>query len=140
MNDICFSYLYIILYLVILSIGLIGNFMFCLIIKKCPPLHRTHHFFFLAVSVMDIFVCILAIPFSIDSQVTDSQNTFTQFNALLFLQAKMYQWQLPEFLCKFYLFVDFGLKGVHAFLLVFGALFLYFWYRYVLTKHIILDR
>ena len=90
MNDICFSYLYIILYLVILSIGLIGNFMFCLIIKKCPPLHRTHHFFFLAVSVMDIFVCILAIPFSIDSQVTDSQHTFTQFNALLFLQAKMY--------------------------------------------------
>jgi len=105
------SMLYIILYLVIISLGLIGNFIFCFIIKKCPSLHRTQHFFFLAISVMDIFVCILAIPFAIDSQ------------------AKMYQWQLPEFLCKFYLFVDFGLKGVHAFLLVFGGLFLYFWYR-----------
>ena len=49
-------------------------------------------------------------------------------------KAKMYQWQLPEFLCKFYLFVDFGLKGVHAFLLVFGGLFLYFWYRYSFIK------
>lgn len=105
------SWGYIILYLVIISIGIIGNLIFCFIIKKCPALHRTHHFFFLAVSVMDIFVCTLAIPFVIDSQ------------------AKITHWNLPEFLCKFYLFVDFGLKGVHAFLLVFGALFLYFWYR-----------
>ena len=64
-----FSMLYIILYLVIISLGLIGNFIFCFIIKKCPSLHRTQHFFFLAISVMDIFVCILAIPFAIDSQV-----------------------------------------------------------------------
>ena len=61
--------LYIILYLVIISIGLIGNLIFCFIIKKCPSLHRTHHFFFLAISVMDMLVCLLAIPFSIDSQV-----------------------------------------------------------------------
>ena len=45
------------------------------------------------------------------------------------LQSKFARWQLPEFLCKFYLFVDFALKGIHAFLLVFGSLFLYFWYR-----------
>ena len=32
-------------------------------------------------------------------------------------------------MCKFYLFVDFAVKGIHAFLLVFGSLFLYFWYR-----------
>ena len=36
---------------------------------------------------------------------------------------------MPEFLCKFYLFVDFAIKGIHAFLLIFGSLFLYFWYR-----------
>ena len=48
---------------------------------------------------------------------------------LLLLQSKFARWQLPEFLCKFYLFVDFALKGIHAFLLVFGSLFLYFWYR-----------
>ena len=44
-------------------------------------------------------------------------------------KSKFARWHLPEFLCKFYLFVDFATKGVHAFLLVFGSLFLYFWFR-----------
>ena len=44
-------------------------------------------------------------------------------------QSKYIRWNLPEFLCKFYLFVDFAVKGIHAFLLIFGSLFLYFWYR-----------
>ena len=44
-------------------------------------------------------------------------------------QSKFARWHLPEFLCKFYLFVDFATKGIHAFLLVFGSLFLYFWFR-----------
>ena len=79
--------------------------------KKVRTLHRSHHFFYLAISVMDILVCILVIPFALDAQ------------------AKVGRWRLPEFLCKFYLFMDWALRGVHAFLLVLGSLFLYFWYR-----------
>lgn len=99
------------MYLVILILGIVGNFLFCLIVKKVRTLHRSHHFFYLAISVMDILVCILVIPFALDAQ------------------AKVGRWRLPEFLCKFYLFMDWALRGVHAFLLVLGSLFLYFWYR-----------
>ena len=106
-----FSWAYIILYLTIVCVSLGGNFFFCLIIKKCPNLHRTHHFFFLAIAIMDIFICLLDIPFIIDSH------------------SKRLTWKLPEFLCKFFMFADYGLKGVHAYLLLFGSLFLYFWYR-----------
>ena len=107
----CFSWAYIILYLTILCVSLVGNAIFCLIIKRCPNLHRTHHFFFLGIAIMDIFICLLAIPFVIDSQ------------------SKRQTWRLPEFLCKFYIFADYGLKGVHAYLLLLGSLFLFFWYR-----------
>ena len=48
---------------------------------------------------------------------------------MVLFQSKYIRWYLPEFLCKFYLFVDFAIKGIHAFLLIFGSLFLYFWYR-----------
>ena len=103
-----------------------------MIIKKCDHLHRTHHFFFLAIAVMDMLACVLVIPFAIDASVKKI-NVFhwigNSSSKLLSLQSKFARWQLPEFLCKFYLFVDFALKGIHAFLLVFGSLFLYFWYR-----------
>jgi hypothetical protein len=82
-----------------------------MIIKKCPNLHRTHHFFFLAIAMMDIFVCLLTLPFIMDSH------------------GKKLNWKLPEYLCKFYMFADFSLKGVHAYLLLLGAIFLYFHYR-----------
>jgi len=105
------SWGYIILYLVTICISIVGNSLFCLMIKKVPNLRRTHHFFFLSIAIMDILVCAIDLPFVISSV------------------AQLNHWNLPEFLCKFYIFVDFGLKGVHAFLLVFGAVFLYFWYR-----------
>ena len=67
------SWGYVILYLCIIIIGLLGNFIFCVIIKKCDHLHRTHHFFFLAISVMDMLACILVIPFAIDASVSKQQ-------------------------------------------------------------------
>jgi len=105
------SWAFIILYLTIICVSLVGNLIFCLMIKRSPNLHRTHHFFFFAIAVMDIFVCLLDIPFVIDSS---AQKQF---------------WKLPDFLCKFFMFADYGLKGVHAYLLLFGSLFLFVWYR-----------
>ena len=66
-----YSWGYVILYLIIIIVGLIGNFLFCLIIKKCEHLHRTHHFFFLAIAVMDMLACVLVVPFAMDSSVAD---------------------------------------------------------------------
>ena len=57
------------------------------------------------------------------------KNICRMSNSMNIFQSKFARWHLPEFLCKFYLFVDFATKGVHAFLLVFGSLFLYFWFR-----------
>ena len=68
----CFSWGYVILYLIIIIIGLIGNFTFCVIIKKNEHLHRTHHFFFLSIAVMDMLACVLVIPFNIDASVSRS--------------------------------------------------------------------
>ena len=65
---------------------------------------------------MDIAICLLAIPFVIDSH-----------------RARM-TWKLPEFLCKFFMFADYGLKGVHAYTLLLGSLFLYFHYRKDLSQ------
>ena len=67
-----YSWGYVILYLIIIIVGLLGNFLFCLIIKKCEHLHRTHHFFFLAIAVMDMLACVLVIPFAMDSSVVVS--------------------------------------------------------------------
>jgi hypothetical protein len=43
-------------------------------------------------------------------------------------------WELNEILCKVYICIDYSMKGVHAFTLLFAAFFLYFHYRYTITE------
>ena len=78
------SWGYVILYLTILIVGLVGNFIFCYIIKKCDHLHRTHHFFFLAISVMDMLACVLVIPFAIDASVNTTFEIFSESDGEIF--------------------------------------------------------
>jgi hypothetical protein len=43
-------------------------------------------------------------------------------------------WELNEILCKVYICIDYSMKGVHAFTLLFAAFFLYFHYRYTIRE------
>ena len=61
---------YIILYLVVIIVSLVGNSLFLFTIKKNQNLRRTHHFFLAVISIRDLIVTILVVPFVIDSQVS----------------------------------------------------------------------
>ena len=60
---------YIILYLVVIIASFVGNSIFLMTIKKNQHFRRTHHFFLAAMSIRDLIVTIMVIPFVIDSQV-----------------------------------------------------------------------
>ena len=60
---------YIILYLVVIIASIVGNSIFLMTIKKNQHFRRTHHFFLAAMSIRDLIVTIMVIPFAIDSQV-----------------------------------------------------------------------
>ena len=60
---------YIILYLVVILASFVGNSLFLMTIKKSPQLRRTHHFFLAFLSIRDLIVTFLVVPFVIDSQV-----------------------------------------------------------------------
>ena len=63
---------YIILYLVVIIASFVGNSIFLMTIKKNQHFRRTHHFFLAAMSIRDLIVTIMVIPFVIDSQVRSS--------------------------------------------------------------------
>ena len=60
---------YIILYLVVILFSLCGNSLFLMTIKKNQHFRRTHHIFLAFLSMRDLIVTILVVPFVIDSQV-----------------------------------------------------------------------
>ena len=62
---------YIILYLIVILLGLVGNYLFIMTLKSNPQMRRTHHFFLGFLSLRDFVVTILVVPFVIDSQVSD---------------------------------------------------------------------
>jgi len=103
---------YIILYLVVIITSFVGNSIFLMTIKKNQHFRRTHHFFLAAMSIRDLIVTIMVIPFVIDSQAVN-----------------LMQWKSGDIMCKLYTFLNYGTMAGHAYMLVFLLLFLYFWYR-----------
>ena len=75
-SKIIFRWGYVILYLVVILGSLLLNGLFLAVVKKCPSLHRTCHFFFACVAARDLIVTILVIPFVISSQVGKIAPTF----------------------------------------------------------------
>ena len=60
---------YIILYLIVILVSLVGNGLFLFTVKKNPALRRTQHFMLASLAARDLIVSILVVPFVIDSQV-----------------------------------------------------------------------
>ena len=60
---------YIILYLIVILVSLVGNGLFLFTVKKNPALRRTPHFMLASLAARDLIVSILVIPFVIDSEV-----------------------------------------------------------------------
>ena len=67
---------YIILYIVVMLSSLAGNSLFLLTIKRNLHLRRTHHFFLAAMSMRDLIVTIMVIPFAI-AMVSKTNMYFT---------------------------------------------------------------
>jgi len=103
---------YIILYLVVILFSLFGNALFLFTIKKNPQLRKTQHFFLAALAVRDLIVTFLVIPFVIDSQAVN-----------------LMRWKAGKFGCKIFTFFNYATMSIHAFMLIFQLIFLYFWYR-----------
>lgn len=102
---------YMIFYLVVLVGGLLGNAAAFMVIKKNKQLRLTIHFFFQTMCIVDILVCLTVIPFVMDSQL------------------KPDEWRIDEMVCKMYVCLDYGLKGVSAATILVTAYFAFFWFR-----------
>lgn len=66
---------YIILYLVVILGGVIGNGLFVFTVMKNTNLHRSIHFLLASLAVRDLIVAVTVVPFVIDSQVRSSNGT-----------------------------------------------------------------
>ncbi len=103
---------YIILYLVVILGGVIGNGLFVYTVAKNKNLHRSSHFMLASLAVRDLLVAITVVPFVIDSQAVN-----------------LLRWHSGEVMCKLYAFLNYGTMATHSFILVFLCVLLYIWYK-----------
>ena len=60
---------YVIVYLIVILVSLLGNGLFLFTVKKNPRLKRTPHYMLASLALRDLIVSLLVVPFVIDSQV-----------------------------------------------------------------------
>ena len=61
---------YVIVYLIVILVSLLGNGLFLFTVKKNPRLKRTPHYMLASLALRDLIVSLLVVPFVIDSQVS----------------------------------------------------------------------